>query len=230
MFALALSLALTTAAPSQPDLLVLNADGQAAGVNKEARALLSTTLTRALDGRRGRQAVSVLDLQAIVEVEAIKQATDCADDTSCLAELGNALGATSLVSHRVSQLGEQLLWHVTLLDVQTGAALARGDVEAADVGGLIAQTDALATALLPPSAWHEGLWWTGVGAVGLGVIGTAGFGAWTVVIDNTLRAPPSKEAQAEAFAAAGVAPWAMVGAAGVAVVGVGVLLTSLAVE
>lgn len=231
MFGALCMLCLATATPApqpQVELLVLVAEG--ADVSSEDRLVLTTALTQALDGRHGLQAVSVVDLQSMANLEAYRQMADCADDTSCLAELGNALGAETLVGHRVTRLGNRLVWQASMLDVSSGTAVTRADVDADGIEGLVGRAPALAATLVPPSTWHTSLLYSGASLGAVGVIGAGIFGVWTLSIDRTLQTSPSVEAQKQAFDDAAYVPLLFVASVGVGVLGGIFALSTLVVE
>lgn len=226
---LLLSLLLATTAPSVEVLVLLP---EAIDVDADGRAALTLALTRALDGRDGQRVSSIVDVQQLADIEASRQAVDCADDSGCLAEIGEAFGARLMVMGRVTRVAGQLVWQSTLLDVRSGVAVRREQVEATDLAGLVARAPAVARVLMPRAASTTKLAVLGSGgaAVAVGAIAAGVFGLWTLAIDDALQRPTSPEAQAQAFAEAAWVPWLFVAGAGVAVVGGGALVAGSVIE
>ncbi len=202
---LLLPLLLAVAAPSVEVLVLLP---EAADVDADDRAALTQALTRALDGRDGQRVSSIVDVQQLADLEASRQAVDCADDSACLAEIGEAFGARLMVMGRVTRVGGELVWQSTLLDVRSGVAVRREQVDAVDLAGLVAQAPTMARGLLPTAASTTKLAVLGSGgaALAVGALAAGVFGVWTLAIDEALRRPTSSEAQAQAFADAAWVP------------------------
>jgi hypothetical protein len=175
---------------------------------------------------------SIVDVQQLADIEASREAAACADDSNCLAEIGEAFGARQMVASRVARVGGQLVWHSTLLDVRSGVAVRREQATATDLAGLIAQAPAMARGLLPipASSTKLAVLASGGAALGVGLLAAGGFGAWTIALEEALQRPTSPEAQAQAYNDAAWVPWLFVAGAGVAVVGGGMLVAGSMIE
>jgi hypothetical protein len=218
---------------SAPDILVMTPLGDDTDLT---RGLLAQSLTSALDGRDGKSAVSLVDLQGLIEAEGNRQrGPDCdVDATSCLAELGAALGARFIVSSRVVRLGETLVWQVSYLDVAAARAIGRAEVNANDIAGLRANAGDIAKTLVPvafPTFTQAALLGVGGGVFVVGATGAVLFGLQTAQISDTLDSQTaSLDDKQQAFDQAAYVPRVFVGAAGVAVVGVAACIGALVIE
>ncbi|MGC4120705.1 MAG: hypothetical protein QM765_40235 [Myxococcales bacterium] len=110
---------------------------------KEAEAL--TSFIASAVGRYEVKTISGADLTALLGFEKQKQLVGCAD-TSCLAEVGGALGVEYLLASEVGQVGDRWLMTLTLLDARKATALQRASHTAANSGGLIDGVGALVEA------------------------------------------------------------------------------------
>jgi hypothetical protein len=76
------------------------------------------------------------DIRTAADLDATRQAMGCSDDTSCLLELANALGAQLIVSGTLGTLGNAQVLQLTILDVEAGRAVGRDSLQAADAAAL----------------------------------------------------------------------------------------------
>lgn len=67
----------------------------------------------------GHSVISTTDIQAMLSFERQKALLGCNDDTSCLAEIGGALGVDLLVSGTLAKLGDTYNLTLTVLDIRT---------------------------------------------------------------------------------------------------------------
>ena len=109
------------------------------GLESSAKALDELALTL-LHGLKRYRVMGPADLNALLGVEALKDAVGC-DDVSCAAELGGALGAPFLVAGQLARLGDQVTISLKLMDTKAPSVLARSSQR----GG--ARADALATSM-----------------------------------------------------------------------------------
>jgi hypothetical protein len=226
---LLLSLLLAATTPSVEVLVLVP---EAAEVDAEGRAALTLALTSALDGRNGQRVTSIVDVQQLADIEASREAAACADDSNCLAEIGEAFGARQMVAGRVARVGHQLVWQSTLLDVRSGVAVRREQTTAPDLAGLVAQAPVVARGLLPipMSTTKLAALGGGGGALAVGVLTAGVFGAWTFAIADALERPTSAQAQAQAYADSAWVPWVFVAGAATAVVGGGAVVVGSIIE
>ncbi|MBI5508616.1 MAG: hypothetical protein HY903_07675 [Deltaproteobacteria bacterium] len=125
----------TTPADGRPTLLIMPLKSEL-GLETAARSLDELILTAAHGIGRYR-VLGPADLNALLGVEALKDAVGC-DDVSCAAEIGGALGAPLLVAGQLGKLGDQLLLSLRLMDTVGPAVLrrasARGGGDADSLG------------------------------------------------------------------------------------------------
>lgn len=73
--------------------------------------------------------LSAEDLRSVISVDAEKKALGC-DESSCLTEMGQALGARYIVHGSVAQLGKTTIIHLNLFDTEASRSVARETAEA----------------------------------------------------------------------------------------------------
>lgn len=175
----------------------------------------------------GHAVVGYSDIKAMLDNEAAKAVVDC-EGTTCLAELGDALGARRLLHSSLGRIGGQYVINLKLIDVETSSVTSRvtrqvgADDEAALIQAIregvaeLMQDQAPAS---PSAVGRLGLGITGV-VVGLAGAGTgAAFGALAATdlkyapIDPRYEASIAQANQNAFFSTIG---W-VVGGAGVAV-------------
>jgi len=127
---------------------------------------------------RGFQVVTPGDMAAILGMERQKQLLGCSDDTSCYAELTDALGVSNVLLGRLTRLGTRFELDVRVIRQGSAKIIAsdtRGVDDESRLGSLVERAaEALAEQLLPaapaaPFRWR--LWvpvLVGVGAIGGG--------------------------------------------------------------
>jgi hypothetical protein len=104
--------------------------------------------------------IGAKDVAAMVGVEMQRQLAGCGD-SGCLIEVGNALGASHLVTVSLGRIGRQLVLNGALLDVKETRTLFRdslylGETEESIIGGM----RDLAKNLAASPGWQEGIAWT----------------------------------------------------------------------
>jgi hypothetical protein len=105
-------------------------ESAAAVAAREASAAFSRGITRALAADERLAVRGGDDLRAMLAVEAERQASGCAlDDSECLAEIADALGAEAVVSGQLARLGPRYALTITVVDPGTAAPIARGAVD-----------------------------------------------------------------------------------------------------
>lgn len=116
--------ALLLAAPAKEKVLVLPLTAGEGVTEGTAKAI-----TDALLGEVRKRPVQVLgsdDVRAMLSVERQRQLLGCGE-SSCVAELGGALGADRIVNGSVARLGQSWLIHVQLIDARKAQVLAQSD-------------------------------------------------------------------------------------------------------
>ena len=102
-------------------VLDLAAHGVKAGLAESLTQLLSMELKRF----EGLGVISRDEIQAMLRYESDKQVLQCSDDTSCLVEIGGALGVDYLVSGSVGALGEVFVLNLKLMDIHEAEVVHR---------------------------------------------------------------------------------------------------------
>jgi TolB-like protein len=142
---------LAPAAPAQksvnrPKIAVL--DLRDAGGGKDIAATLTDVVTVALNKLGVFDVLSRSDIQRMLQFEQQKQALGCESDTSCLAEIGGALGVALLVTGSVGKVGSSFLVNLSLTDTKTVKVEAREQRQVASADELPAQVEAAARFLV----------------------------------------------------------------------------------
>jgi TolB-like protein len=102
-------------------VLDLAAHGVKPGLAESLTQLLSMELKRF----EGLGVISRDEIQAMLRYESDKQVLQCSDDTSCLVEIGGALGVDYLVSGSVGALGEVFVLNLKLMDIHEAEVVHR---------------------------------------------------------------------------------------------------------
>jgi hypothetical protein len=100
---------------------------------------LTDIITVTLGGLGVFDVLSRADMQQMVAFEQEKQMLGCASDTSCLAELGGALGVALLVTGSVGKVGQSYIVNLVLTDTRTVRILAREQREVAGLDKLTSE-------------------------------------------------------------------------------------------
>jgi TolB-like protein len=157
MAAVVLSLFAAAPGAEKPKLIVL--DLTAAGIDERVGSALSEAVTAEAANRAVFQVISSKEVQTMLGVERQKQMVGCSEGSSCLTELGGALGARFVMSGSVARLGSSFQLSLQTFDTKTAQPVGRSSRIAKDLGelrGLIpwAVAEATGTPLPPPpSRW-----------------------------------------------------------------------------
>jgi hypothetical protein len=135
------------ASPAKAPLLLVLPLRAEAGLASSAHAL-DDLLLEALHRQGKYEVMGQADLNALLGIEKLKDASGC-DDVGCAAELGGALGAPFLLSGQLATLGSQVVLSLRLLDTKTPKVVGRGSARGAnDADSLTAMlTQALSSAV-----------------------------------------------------------------------------------
>ncbi|MEW5851764.1 MAG: hypothetical protein AB2A00_23445 [Myxococcota bacterium] len=154
MLLLVTSLALFTAT-ELPSAAVLPVNVRVeTAVAQEMAALLTSTLTLKLAETGGYRVIGADEVLSLLEHEAERQRTGCADD-GCLAEIAGALGAQLLVTGEVVSVGRNLTWTEKVLDHARGAVIRSASISGRTLQALASQVDEMAAALAGNTAALE---------------------------------------------------------------------------
>lgn len=93
-------------------------------MESEIVTILDDLLTAEIAKHHEAKVISARDLNALLNVEQMKDALGC-DDIACAAEIGGALGTPLLVSGSASRLGGKLIIQLSLIDTDTISVRAR---------------------------------------------------------------------------------------------------------
>lgn len=110
----------------------------AGGVSPSLTAALNPLVITALSRRDGMSVVAQSDVRALLELDANKQALGC-DDTTCMTDIADSLGAELLVASTLSKVGKKYVVTMTLIQVD-GAKVLRRSVGEARGGESVAST------------------------------------------------------------------------------------------
>jgi hypothetical protein len=117
-----LALALVAAAPSSK-IAVLDLESQ--GVPQTLVGTLSLLVpSEVRQANPGVPVITTSEIRALIGFERQKQLVGCKDDSSCIAELGGALGASELVSGSLGKVGGTYVLQLQRVDVARSKALA----------------------------------------------------------------------------------------------------------
>ena len=89
------------------------------------------------------------DVKRILELEITKTAAGC-DDTTCMTEIAEALGARYVINGRVGELGEQKIMTLSLFDTEANASLERIQIQDENLEGLTTQMKTSLVKLIAP--------------------------------------------------------------------------------
>ena len=90
----------------------------ASGVAQETSRNLTQVLSSAIKAMGGTTVISSEDVDAMLQLSETKAKMGCLDDTSCIAEIGGALGVEKLVVGSVGKLGESFVVSLRLIDTR----------------------------------------------------------------------------------------------------------------
>ena len=94
-------------------------DLQTHGVDERLGKNLTQLLSLELKKFKGLSVISRDEVQTMLRFEADKQMLKCTSDTSCLVEIGGALGVDYLVSGSVGRLGDAFVIILKLMRMST---------------------------------------------------------------------------------------------------------------
>jgi TolB-like protein len=124
LVALALAAAVpVSASAAKPKVAVLEVravQGVGAGTASILTAIIAGDLANA-----GFSVISQSDIVALIGFEKQKQIMGCGEDSSCLAEIGGALGAEYVLMSQVGRIGSRFHMSIQLLDGRKGVPLSR---------------------------------------------------------------------------------------------------------
>ena len=136
---------------AEPEVRVIVLGLKATGLEEGEAALLDELISVEVGKAKGVAAISGADVKQMVELEAEKQASGC-DDSSCLSEITDALGARYAVYGRVGKLGSQTVLTLNLFDAEGGVAVNRIDRRENSMDAVARSLNAAVRELVAPIA------------------------------------------------------------------------------
>lgn len=198
------TLLVSAPAPARPTtVLVLDIAGDA--ITAEESGILRDTIASELAKRRKYSVLTSEDVRRVLDVEAQRQAAGCDGESSCLAEIGAALGADRVVYGNVARLGEQLVVSLSVVDPQDARAFGRDTFQVRDVAEAARELPEVAVRLFGKrsngrdsdgDADGDGdgapvVTITGGVITALGAVGVAGIGGTTLYLLGAVQDPDS---------------------------------------
>lgn len=188
---------LLAAAAAAPKIAVLDVrTGQ--GVDPAMAGFLTQIIAGEVAQRTGAAPLVSADILAMLGFEKRKQMLGCADDdSSCLAEIGGALGVQRIVATSVAVSGGRYLITMSLLDAQKARPLSR-DAESArrDDDELVKMLRWSAYRIFggaapaaPETPWTRRSW-AGVALGAAGALAAGGVSAGLVALHQSQRGDP----------------------------------------
>jgi hypothetical protein len=161
LLALLLGLARPAAAAPRPRLAFLGLTPQA-GMPAPVVASVSEYVQTELADLGAYEVIGLGDIDSLLGLERKKQLLGCDDDTSCLTEIGGALGVDRALTGTLSRVGDSVLVNLTLLDVPAARVVGRVGRRVVTDGALDHVLDAIGPLLEElaakdgrvTSAWH----------------------------------------------------------------------------
>jgi len=118
------------AQPARVGVAVLDfIDADGSGETARARALTALGVA-ALGKSDALMVMTQEDIRSLVSFDQIKTALSCESDSSCLADIGSALGVPFLLSGQLAALGPTLILSISLIDVEHAQPVGREVVSA----------------------------------------------------------------------------------------------------
>ena len=195
--------------------------------HEPTRALVTAAAAAGATQATSCRVVAPDDVKALLAVEAEWQT--CGIDASCLAEVGNALGADRLLSVAASRLRDRWVVEARQLDLGTGALVGHGEREAKlDSSSLRDAAKAAGAAAVAQSPVPAVLGGSGGLLLGAGALTLAASGVLWAAAYQTVTTPEAKgRDKSDAIDVVNALPIAAV-VAGCAIVGGGALLVASA--
>ncbi|MBI1947334.1 MAG: hypothetical protein HYS27_16690 [Deltaproteobacteria bacterium] len=131
-----LSLLLLSSLAAAEPLKVLVLDLQAENVPESTARIVRDEIAVDMSRDDRLDVLSTEDLRRVVSVEAERKALGC-DEQTCLAEMGQALGARYIVHGSVALLGTTTIIHLNLFDTEASRSVARETAEAKSADNLL---------------------------------------------------------------------------------------------
>lgn len=115
---------LLTAGPMKVAVMTLE-PGE--GVPEKTAAAITETVIAEVRRQPNLQVVTPQEISTLLGFERQKQLLGCHEDTSCMTEIGSALGVDRLLMGSLAKLGASWLVHLKLIDAARGSAVGQSD-------------------------------------------------------------------------------------------------------
>ncbi len=150
MLALAVAVATVAASPvgSPPQKILIPAVRAEQGVPQGSANLLGEILVEDLARSGQYEALSNSDIATVLGAERQRQLAGCKQEASCLAEIGNALGASLVLEASVGAIGQMRVLALKLVDTQRAQVKGRVTETVQDDDALIDATHRLVSKLM----------------------------------------------------------------------------------
>lgn len=124
LVALALAAVSTVALAAPRTKIAVTEIKNVQGVSAGTATILSDIVVSEV-ARAGHDVVSQSDIKAMIGFEKQKQVLGCSEDSSCLAEIGGALGVDYMLAGQVGQIGTRYRVSVMLVETKKARVVAR---------------------------------------------------------------------------------------------------------
>ena len=148
----------TSSADPPPGETLLVMDLQTSdGVTVDLARTLGDLIVTELSARAAGTVIGGEDLRNLLALEGERQAYGCEGlSTSCMAEIANALGARWVVFGRLSQLGDQTILQLNLMDAHQARPVSREQLRARSVADFPAEIGPAVDRLVAPLSGAAG--------------------------------------------------------------------------
>jgi TolB-like protein len=102
---------------------------------------LQSLLTFHLDRYPSFGVMGGQDVRRMLDLEAQKESAGCDDESACVAEIADALGAELVVTGEVGRIQSKLILNLNLIDSKKQAVVGRAAIKADDLGSMTSALD-----------------------------------------------------------------------------------------
>jgi hypothetical protein len=131
---------------SAGDIKIAAPDLEGVGLSPELRTFYTSHLAQRLQ-MAGLKVITASDIKALVTQERQRELSGCGDSEACAVELGNALGADTLLTGTIAKLGESYQINVKVISAVDGKPLAFFSGKAGGEEAVVTELNRAATEL-----------------------------------------------------------------------------------
>ena len=142
-----MSVLFASAAAAADERLLVMEFAHTSDLSADLSRTLTELVTARIDEVSDYVTVSGTEIKKLVALEGEKSAIGC-EDSSCLAEVAGAMGASRVVFGRLAKLGNTMVLQLGLYDADKAAAVARKTVKASSIDGVAANLDSAVDELM----------------------------------------------------------------------------------